>query len=75
MENTLQYNGSPVTISRSATVIEKVHRCAACPIRQLAIKRPHSIFAILHNWHKTWWPGWKAHQAKACAFAAAVKNK
>jgi hypothetical protein len=70
MENTLQLNPEPVTISKSAFLIEKVHRCADCPIRQLAMKRPHSIFARLHAWHKTWWPGWKAHQSRACAFAA-----
>jgi hypothetical protein len=70
MENTQQYNPTLATISKSASVIEKVHRCADCPIRRLAIKQPHSIFASAHNWHKTWWPGWKAHQARACAFAA-----
>jgi hypothetical protein len=70
MENTQQNNPNPATISKTAFVIEKVHRCADCPIRRLAIKRPHSIFARLHTWHKTWWPGWKAHQARGCAFTA-----
>jgi hypothetical protein len=75
MENTLQYKNNPAAISMSAVVIEKVHRCAECPIRRLAIERPHSIFARLHNWHKTWWPGWKAHQVRTCAFAAAAKKQ
>ncbi len=70
MENTLQSNRIPVTIPRSAFVIEKVHRCAECPIRRLAINRPHSLFARIHGWHRTWWPGWKAYQVRACAFAA-----
>jgi hypothetical protein len=70
MENTQQYNPNLATISKTAFVIEKVHRCADCPVRRLAIKRPHSIFARLHTWHKTWWPGWKAHQARGCAFTA-----
>ncbi|MCX6001816.1 MAG: hypothetical protein NTY79_04710 [Chloroflexi bacterium] len=70
MENTQRFNTNLVTIPKSAFFIEKVHRCADCPIRQLAIKHPKSIFASLHIWHKTWWPGWKAHQARACAFAA-----
>ena len=75
MENTLQSNRNQVTIPRSAYVIEKVHRCAECPIRRLAMKQPHSIFARMHNWHRTWWPGWKAHQARACAFAAAARTQ
>ncbi len=70
MENTRQDNHDLATISKSAFVIEKVHRCAECPIKRLAIKRPHSVFARIHSWHKTWWPGWKAHQARACAFAS-----
>ena len=70
MENTRQFNPDLGTIAWSAFVIEKVHRCADCPIRKAAIKRPHSIFAQLHAWHKTWWPGWKAHQARTCSFAA-----
>ena len=69
MENTQPYNANPVTIPRSAFFIEKVHRCVDCPIRRLAIKRPRSLFARLHAWHKGWWPGWKAQQARACAFA------
>jgi len=73
MENTQRLNSNPVTIPDSAFFIEKVHRCADCPIRQLAIKHPKSVFARLHIWHKTWWPGWKAHQARACAFAAGAK--
>jgi hypothetical protein len=70
MENTQQLNTNLIAISRSAFIIEKVHRCADCPIRKLAIKHPRSIFARLHIWHKTWWPGWKAHQARTCAFVS-----
>jgi hypothetical protein len=69
MENTQRFNPNLVTIPRSAFYIEKVHRCAECPIRQLATKHPRSVFAKIHSWHKTWWPGWKAHQARACSFA------
>jgi len=75
MENTKQFNPDLGTIGRSAFLIEKVHRCADCPIRGLATKRPQSIFARLHTWHKTWWPGWKAHQARTCAFAARAGTK
>ena len=67
MEIVQRLNPDLVTIPRSALYIEKVHRCADCPIRQLAMKHPHSLFARMHAWHKTWWPGWKAHQARACA--------
>jgi hypothetical protein len=70
MENTQQLNSDLATISRSALLIHKVHPCADCPIRRLAMKRPQSIFARLHNWHRSWWPGWKAHQVRACAYAA-----
>ena len=68
MENARQFNPVLVSIPRSAVLIEKVHRCAECPIRRLGIQQPHSVFAGIHNWHKTWWPGWKAHQARGCAF-------
>ncbi|MCX6001814.1 MAG: hypothetical protein NTY79_04700 [Chloroflexi bacterium] len=54
MENTQQFNPNLVTVPKGAFFIEKVHRCADCPIRQLAIKHPKSIFARLHIWHKTW---------------------
>ncbi len=70
MENTQQLNPNLVSIPRSAFFIEKVHRCADCPIRRLATKQPQSVFARLHTWHKTWWPGWKAYRARACALAA-----
>ena len=75
MENTNQFNPNMGTIGRSALIIDKIHNCADCPIRQLAIKRPKSIFARLHLWHKNWWPGWKAHQARACAFRDVVKTQ
>ena len=74
MENTQRLNTNLVTIPKSAFFIEKVHQCTDCPIRRLAIKQPKSIFARLHIWHKTWWPGWKAHQVRACAFAAGAKT-
>jgi len=74
MENKRQFNPDLGTLARSALFIDKVHRCTDCPIRKLAIKRPQSIFARLHTWHKNWWPGWKAHQARTCAFAASEKN-
>ena len=73
MENTRYLNPDLGNIALSAFLIEKVHRCEDCPIRQMAMKHPHSIFARLHAWHTTWWPGWKAHQARACAFAAEAR--
>ena len=72
MENTGQLNSGYGNIPRSALVIEKLHSCADCPIRKMAIKQPRSIFARLHAWHRTWWPGWKAHQMRACANASAA---
>jgi hypothetical protein len=41
----------------------------------MGMKRPHSIFARLHAWHTTWWPGWKAHQARACALRATTRTQ
>jgi len=75
MENTNQLNSGLGIIPSSALVIEKVHRCADCPIRKLAIRQPHSVFARLHAWHRTWWPGWKAHQMRTCALNANLSNQ
>ncbi len=75
MENTIKFNPDLGNIARSAYIIEKIHNCADCPIRRLAMKRPRSIFARLHAWHTTWWPGWKAHQARACAFRTMAKTQ
>jgi hypothetical protein len=44
--------------------IMKLHRCEDCPIRCNAIKKPHSIYARIHRWHRTWWPGWKIYLAE-----------
>jgi aldehyde:ferredoxin oxidoreductase len=44
--------------------IEKLHNCADCPIRCRAVARPRSIFARIHRWHATWWPGWRMHQTR-----------
>lgn len=51
-------------INRMPEMIEAImslHRCEDCPIRCRAIRKPHSIFARLHRWHKNWWPGWKIY--------------
>jgi len=72
METSRQFNSDRMIIPKSALFIEKLHSCADCPIRRAAMKRPHSLFARIHRWHKTWWPGWKAHQARAYAFAAGL---
>ncbi len=40
----------------------RLHKCDDCPIRCQAMKQPHSIFARIHRWHHTWWPGWKIYQ-------------
>ena len=73
MENTIKFNPDLGNIARSAYIIEKIHRCTDCPIRKMAMKRPRSIFARLHAWHAIWWPGWKAHQARARAFNAKAR--
>ena len=52
-------------MNRTDEMIEsmmKLHRCADCPVRCKAIKKPHSLFARIHRWHTTWWPGWKIFQ-------------
>jgi hypothetical protein len=71
MDTAIKLNPELGNIAMSAFIIEKIHRCEDCPIRMMAIKHPKSIFARIHMWHKTWWPGWKAHQARsACAYTA-----
>jgi hypothetical protein len=75
MENTSTFHPESTFVARSAVLIDKVHPCADCAIRKLAIRRPRSIFALLHNWHKNWWPGWKAHHPPACPYAAGVKTQ
>jgi hypothetical protein len=73
MEKTRQANIDFSDISWSALAIEKVHNCEDCPIRKMAMKQPHSFFARIHAWHTKWWPGWKAHQARQCAYRAMAK--
>ena len=64
MENTSQFNQGISPISGSALIIDKIHKCADCPMRLMAIQQPQSAFAKIHNWHKSWWPGWEAYQAR-----------
>ncbi len=44
--------------------VMKLHKCDTCAIRCRASRRPRSVFALIHRWHATWWPGWKLYQAK-----------
>lgn len=73
MENKIKFNPDLGKIAVSAFIIENIHSCADCPIRKMANKKPRSIFARLHAWHKNWWPGWKAHQARTCPFDSAAR--
>jgi hypothetical protein len=47
-----------------------LHKCADCPIRCQASRKPRSLFARIHRWHATWWPGWKLYQAELRVQAA-----
>lgn len=73
MKNTQPTNNEFDVIPWSALAIDKVHNCEDCPIRKMAMKQPRSFFARIHAWHATWWPGWKARQARQCAYRAAAK--
>jgi hypothetical protein len=75
MEKISQIKPDQEMIDWSVLFIEKIHRCADCPIRNAAIKKPKSIFARLHIWHSTWWPGWQAHQARACVLSTRTKTQ
>ena len=33
------------------------------------------IYAECLSRHTTWWPGWKAHQARACALSAMARHQ
>lgn len=50
----------------------KLHKCADCPIRCQASRKPRSLLARIHRWHATWWPGWKLYQAELRVRAAKV---
>jgi hypothetical protein len=65
----LDTTGKSLTLKRSKSrkhemveTIMKLHPCADCPIRCRATAKPHSLFARIHRWHMTWWPGWKMYQ-------------
>lgn len=42
----------------------KLHKCSNCSIRCRAMRKPRSLFARIHRWHATWWPGWKLYLAE-----------
>ena len=74
METTIKFNPELGAVARSAFLIEKVHNCADCPIRRLAAQKQHSVFARMHAWHHTWWPGWQAYRARICARTVGINN-
>lgn len=55
--------------------IMKLHRCEDCSIRCKAEGKPRSIFASIHRWHSTWWPGWKIYKAELHARGARAKAR
>lgn len=74
MEKTMVLPPENENIAKLAFIIEKVHRCDECPIRKAAEKQPKSILGQLHNWHKKWWPAWKAHQERTCGLSEQLGN-
>jgi hypothetical protein len=77
METNCPYQQNARGITQAEIIIEKIHNCKDCPIRKIAVKQPQSLFAKVHNWHKTWWPGWKAYQMKKSSLEGEnyLKNK
>jgi hypothetical protein len=65
--NTTQTLNQQYEVNDIVANIMKLHQCANCSIRCRAMAQPHSVFARLHRWHLTWWPGWKIYQAEARA--------
>ncbi len=54
-------------VNRRHEMVESLmglHKCANCGIRCRASRKPRSLFARVHRWHATWWPGWKLYQAE-----------
>ena len=66
MESTSQVNRNFELVES----IMKLHPCAHCQIRCQAVAKPRSLFARIHRWHRTWWPGWKIYTAELHAPAA-----
>jgi hypothetical protein len=52
-----------------------LHKCADCPIRRKASRKVSSLFARIHRWHATWWPGWKLYLAETSARGAKAKPR
>ena len=60
----------------------KLHKCADSPIRRQAARKLGSLFARIHRWHATWWPGWRLFQtelgvrsAKPCRAPEVPRNR
>jgi hypothetical protein len=51
-------------IRRVIESLMTLHKCSTCSIRCQASRKPKSLFARIHRWHATWWPGWKMYQAE-----------
>jgi hypothetical protein len=73
MDTTRQFNPDLGTIPWSGYILDKVHHCENCPIRCKAVAKPRSLFARIHRWHTTWWPGWKVYLAEKRASSAREK--
>ena len=51
-------------------IVMNLHKCSNCSIRCRAMAEPDSVFARIHRWHMTWWPGWKQYQSELGARTA-----